>query len=190
MKTLSTVARLTICNLVIFAVMELLFGTAVWFTLRRNLYDLVDHRVEGQVEDLKRFLRSQSNDMPLDQLQQQMKEKFGKERAGDYLELFLDKGDLVYRSASLQENSAALLAPGQVKRPTARSRKIADRRFRFFFQKISVDGRLFIVEMGTPADDAVETLHQFRFRMLLAGVLLWIVAAFPLHSILRRIVVP
>src|SRR5450432_853484 len=121
MKRLSTVTRLTIWNLVIFGVMELIFGTAVWFTLGRNLYDLVDHRIEGQVEDLKRFLRTQSNDIPLDQLHQQVREKFGNQRSGEYLELFLEKGNLVYRSASLQADSPALLAPEQIKRPIARS---------------------------------------------------------------------
>ena len=190
MTRLSTATRLTIWCLAIFAVIEFIFGATMWFTLRRNLYDLVDSRVEAQVEDLKRFLQSQNKETPFAQLQQQVNERYGNAHAGDYFELFLEKGDLVYRSALLQENSTVLLPPDQVKRPVVRTRRIADRPFRFFFQKISVDGKLFVVEMGTPADGAVETLHQFRLRLLLVGTLLWIVAGVLVHSFSRRMLSP
>ena len=49
--------------------------------------------------------------------------------------------------------------------------------FRFLFQKLEVNGRIYTVEMGTPADDAVETLHLFRSYLLMFAPLLFLVAA-------------
>ena len=39
------------------------------------------------------------------------------------------------------------------------SRKIDGRTFRFIFEKLKVNGHAYTVEMGVPADDAVETLR-------------------------------
>jgi hypothetical protein len=53
---------------------------------------------------------------------------------------------------------------------------------------MSANGRMFVVEMGTPAGDAVATLHRFQFRLFVMGSLLWLVAGFLVYSISRRIV--
>ena len=57
------------------------------------------------------------------------------------------------------------------------SRRIAHHPFRFLFEKMSVNGRIFIVEMGAPADDAVDTLHEFRNYLWLFAPFLLLVAA-------------
>jgi hypothetical protein len=93
MKKLSIAARLTIWNLAIFAVLELLFGAAMWFTLRGNLYDLVDNRVQAQIEDLDQFLRTQSAEAPVAELQQRVTEKYAQNHVADFLALYLKSGD-------------------------------------------------------------------------------------------------
>ena len=69
------------------------------------------------------------------------------------------------------------MSPDQVDRQIEGSRKIAGHHFRFLFQKLEVNGRVYTVEMGTPADDAVETLHLFRSYLLMFAPLLLLVAA-------------
>jgi hypothetical protein len=188
MKKLSTAARLTIWNLAIFAVLELLFGATMWLTLRRNLYDLVDNRVEAQIEDLKQSLRTQAADAPVAELQQRVTEKYSHNDVGDFLVLYLKSGELVYQSAVLQGNSTGLLPPNAVNRPVQRPLRIAGRPFRFLLQRMSANGRMFVVEMGTPAGDTVGTLRRFEFRLWTIGSLLWFVAGFLVSSISRRIV--
>ncbi|HEX3822818.1 MAG TPA: hypothetical protein VHW45_20980 [Candidatus Sulfotelmatobacter sp.] len=188
MRKLSAAASLTIWNLAIFAVLELLFGATMWFTLRRNLYDLVDNRVQTQIEDLNQFLRTQAAEAPVSELQQRLSEKYSQNHVGDFLELYLQSGESVYRSAFLQGNSDGLLPPDAVKRPLQRRVRIAGRPFRFLLQRMSANGRMFVVEMGTPAGDAVATLHRFQFRLFVMGSLLWLVAGFLVYSISRRIV--
>ncbi len=188
MRKLSTAARLTIWNLAIFAVLEMLFGAAMGFTLRGNLYDLVDNRVQAQIEDLDQFLRTQAAEAPVAELQQRVTEKYAQNQVGDFLTLYLKSGELVYQSAFLQENSPGLLPPNAVKRPVQRPFRIAGRPFRFLLQRMSANGRLFVVEMGTPAGDAVGTLRRFKVRLWTIGSLLWLVAAFLIYRISRRIV--
>src|SRR5579863_10552373 len=176
MKRLSIGVRLTLWYLVIFALGEFVFGLGMWLILRHNLYDMVDDDLENQVEDLNNFLDAQKGS-DIARLAEQVKGTYSIEHSGDYLALYAEGGEPIYRSAFLQAHPSVLLTPDQVKRPISRSRHIEGRPFRFLFQKINIDDRIYTVEMGIPADDAVETLHLFRFYLLLFAPLLLLVAA-------------
>jgi heavy metal sensor kinase len=177
MKRLSIGIRLTLWYLAIFALAQVIFGAGMWLILRESLFDLVDDGLEAQVDDLTKFLQSQPKDRPFGELQHEIGQTYGVEHAGDYLQIYADSNLLIYRSEFLKSHSAALLSPDQVDRQIERSRKIAGHHFRFLFQKLEVNGRVYTVEMGMPADDAVETLHLFRSYLLMFAPLLLLVAA-------------
>lgn len=190
MKKLSIGVRLTFWYLAIFALGELVFGAGMWFILRGNLYDIVDDGIENQLDDLKSFLKAQKPDTTLAELQEEVKQTYSIEHPGDYLALYLGNGDLVYRSAFLQAHPSVLMPPEQVKRPITRGRRIEHRPFHFLFQKASVNGRIYIIEMGAPADDAVDTLHQFRNYLWMFAPLLLLAAAALGHWISRKALSP
>ena len=177
MKRLSIGMRLTLWYLAIFALAQVIFGAGMWLILRESLFDLVDDGLEAQVDDLTKFLQSQPKDRPFGELQHEIGQTYAVEHAGDYLQIYADSNLLIYRSEFLKSHPAALLSPDQVDRQIERSRKIAGHHFRFLFQKLEVNGRVYTVEMGTPADDAVETLHLFRSYLLMFAPLLLLVAA-------------
>lgn len=189
MKRLSIAARLTIWNLAVFAALELIFGATMWLTVRRNLYDLVDGRVQAQIEELNEFLRKLPADLPVAELQQRVSEKYSHEHGANCLELYLMSGELVYQSSVLQ-GAEGLLPPDAVKRPLQRLLRIEGRPFHFLMQRMSANGRMFAVEIGTPASDAALVMYRFRFRVLQMGLLLWLVAGFLVYVIGRRIVSP
>jgi heavy metal sensor kinase len=190
MRRLSIGLRLTIWYLAIFALAQLLFGAGMWIILRHNLYDLVDDGLEAQVDDLKNFLQTQPPDRPLAKLQEEVHETYAIEHSGDYLELYADNNQLIYRSAFVQAHESSLLPPDQVKRPINRTRRIDGRAYRFIFQNLEVNGRVYTVEMGVPADDAVETLHLFRFYLLMFAPVLLLVAAGGGYWLSRRALSP
>jgi two-component system, OmpR family, heavy metal sensor histidine kinase CusS len=190
MKRLSIGVRLMLWYLAIFALGELVFGAGMWFILRQNLYDLVDDGIESQVDDVKSFLEAQKKDMTIAKLREEVDETYSIEHSGDYLALYDENGETVYQSAVLQAHPSVLLPPDQVKRPLNRSRRIDDKPFRFFFQRLSVNGHVFTVEMGAPAEDAVETLHLFRNYLLMFAPLLLIVAAGVGYWMSRRALSP
>ena len=190
MKRLSIGVRLMLWYLAIFALGELAFGAGMWFILRQNLYDLVDDGIESQADDLKSFLEAQKKDATFAKLQEEVNESYSIEHTGDYLALYAENGELMYESSILRAHPSVLMPPDQVKRPLNRSRRIDDKPFRFFFQKLSVNGHVFTVEMGAPADDAVETLHLFRSYLLMFAPLLLIVAAGVGYWMSRRALSP
>src|SRR6266567_143232 len=190
MRRLSIGVRLTLWYLAIFALAQIVFGAGMWFILRQNLYDLVDDGLEEQVDDLKNLLEAQKKDASLAKLQEEVHETYAMEHSGDYLELHADDGQLIYRSSFLEAHPLALVSPDLVKRPFTKSRKIAGHPFRFLLQKLNVNGHVFTVEMGIPADDAVATLHWFRFYLLLFAPLLLLVAAGGGYWLSRRALAP
>jgi heavy metal sensor kinase len=190
MKKLSIGVRLALWYVAIFALGELIFGASMWVILRENLYDLVDDSLENQVEDLRNFLATQKPEMPLAKLQEEVKETYGIEHSGDFLALYNENGDLLYQSSFLQAHPAILVPPAETKDPVFRRRHVADKHFRFVFQKLNVNGRNYTVEMGAPADDAVDTLREFRSYLLMFAPLLLLIAAGGGYWMSRRALAP
>lgn len=190
MRRLSIGVRLTLWYLAFFAVAQLVFGAGMWLILRNNLYDLVDDGLEEQIDDLKNFLQSQPKDRSIAKLQEEVNQTYAIEHSGNYLELYAENGDLIYRSEFLQAHQSAVLPPDQVRQPIWRSRKIEGRHFRFILEKLDVNGHVYTVEMGIPADDAVNTLHLFRSYLLMFAPLLLLAAAGGGYWLSRRALSP
>jgi heavy metal sensor kinase len=190
MRRLSIGVRLTLWYLSIFALAQILFGAGMWFILRHNLYDLVDDGLEAQVDDLKNFLQSQPNDRPMAKVQEEVNETYAIEHSGEFLEVYAENAQLIYRSAFIQAHQSALLPPDQIQQPIMRSRWIDGRPFRFALEKLAVNSHTYTVEMGVPADDVVETLHLFRSYLLMFAPLLLLVAAGGGYWLSRRALSP
>jgi heavy metal sensor kinase len=177
MKRPSIGVRLTLWYLAFFALAQLVFGVGMWVILRHNLYDLVDDDLETQVDDLKNFLQSQPKDRPIAKIQEEVTQTYAIEHSGDYLAVYAENNQLIYRSAFLEAHPSALAPPDQIERPNMRSRKIDGRLFRFVLQKMDANGHVYTVQMGIPADDVVETLQLFRLYLLMFAPVLLLVAA-------------
>ena len=190
MKRMSIGVRLTVWYLAIFALSELVFGAGMWMILRENLYDMVDDDLESQVEDLKNFLQAQKPGISMAKLQEEVNEAYSIEHSGDFLALYGEDGSLIYRSTFLQAHSSPLVSPGRVEKLDYRRRVIDGRTFRFIFEKLTVSGRSYTVEMGLPADDAVDTLRMFRFYLLMFAPALLLVAALFGYWMSRRALSP
>jgi signal transduction histidine kinase len=190
MTKLSIGVRISLWYLAIFVLGQFLFGGGMWLILRHNLYDLVDDSLEVQVDDFKSFMLTQKRDASIAKLQEEVNEAYGIEHSGDYLEVYAENAQLIYRSQFLQAHPSALLPPDQVKRPVMRSRSIAGRPYRFALQKLNINGHVFTVQMGLPADDVVETLHLFRYYLLMFAPLLLLVAAGGGYWLSRRALAP
>jgi heavy metal sensor kinase len=190
MRKLSIGVRLTLWYVAIFALGEFVFGAGMWFILRHNLYDLVDDSLESQSDDLTRFLEAQKVNASVAKLQEEVSESYGIEHSGDFLELYLETGDLIYRSSFLKAHQSMLIPPGQISGPLFRSRHVEGRHFRFVFEKLSANGHVYTVEMGVPADDAVQTLRLFRAYLLMFAPLLLLIAAIGGYWMSRRALSP
>lgn len=190
MKKLSIGVRLTVWYLAIFALGELVFGAGMWFILRESLFDIVDDGLESQVEDLKSFLQAQKKDASTAKLQEAVSETYGIEHSGDLLQIYAENGDLIYRSAFLQAHPSIIVPAGQINGQIIHTGRIERQHFRFLSEKLTANGRVYAVQMGASSDDAVETLHLFRYYLWLFAPLLLLVAAAVGYWMSRRALAP
>ena len=190
MKKFSIGVRLTLWYLLIFALGELVFGAGMWTILHESLYDIVDDSLENQRDDIKTFLAQQKPGATVDQVRDQIKDIYSASHLGDYLALYLADGTPIYRSPLLETHAHVLLPPERIRRPLSQSRRIDGQPVRFLFQRFDVNGRTFVLEVGTLADDAVGTLQMFRSYLLIFAPFLLIAAAVLGYWMSRRALAP
>ena len=177
MKKLSIGLRLTLWYVAIFAVAQAAFGAGMWFILRTHMYDLVDDNLEEQVADVKHFLQVQEEGVPLATLKRELAEEYDLERPGNYVQIYLQNGEWLYRSAFLQENRLAPVQPDAMNRPKVENRRFGERNLRFMSEKLEVNGLVFVAQAGVGINDVLKTLNLFRSYLLMFAPLVLLVAA-------------
>jgi heavy metal sensor kinase len=200
MRKLSIGLRLTLWYLTIFALAQLVFGAGMWLVLRHHLYDLVDDNLEREVDDLNNLLHAQKGDASLSVLRHELTEEFALEHSGDYLQVYLADGEVIYQSPFLQTYPLHHWKPGTVKPPVVRLGQrrrpsyedlwLGGRPFRFAAQDIDVKGTVYIVQTGLVTNDVLKTLFRFRLYLLMFAPLLLLVAAGGGYWLSRRALSP
>lgn len=190
MRRLSIGLRLTLWYLAIFALGELVFGAGMWLILRDNVLDMVDDDLEAQMQDMTLFLESQKPDASLSELRQATKEAYGNEHAGDYLFLYTANGDVIHQSAIRQAYPTRPMRPEWINGSTVWTRRINGHPIRMMAAILNVNGRTFIAETGTEADDAIDTLKLFRTYLFLFAPALLLFAAGVGYWMSRRALAP
>jgi heavy metal sensor kinase len=190
MKKTSIGMRLTLWYLAIFVVAQLVFGAGMWFLLRHHLDDLVEDGLEDQIDDLRTLLHNQGHDPTFTTLQKEVSEAYASEHLGNYLDVETENGEIIYRSEFLAKHPANLLPRDQVDKAIFSDRWLERRPYRFLAEKLEVNGHLYVVTMGAPNDDVVETLTQFRDYLLMFAPLLLLVAAAGGYWLSRRALAP
>jgi len=165
-KKLSIGMRLTLWYFAIFLLAEFVFGAGMWLILRKNLFDIADEVLEGQTADLQRFLEARK-DVPAAQLQAEIGEDYKIERSADYLQISDAGGNSIYSSKFFEKHPLSPPSPDQLVRPRYENRRMGHEHFRFMSEIIAVSGRAYVVRVGHPIDEEIETLDAFR------GYLLW-----------------
>lgn len=177
MKRLSIGFRLTLWYLAIFASAQLLFGAAMWFGLRQNLYSIADVALTAQIDDLTNFLKAQKKDATVAKLQEEVSEAYVLEHSGDFLQIYDSEGNRIFRAASLEGSPIAPPAPNAIKNRSFQNLRLGNKHFRFITQRIDVNGRSYAVQTGVPTDQIIATLVLFRRYLLMLAPLLLLAAA-------------
>ena len=189
MKRLSIGSRLTLWYLAIFLLAELMFGAGMWFILRQNLYDIADRTLEDQAADLQRFLEARTN-IPIAQLQAEISEDYKIERSEDYLQIAEAGGNSIYRSRFLEAHPLPPLLPGQLTKARHETRTLGQYRFRILSKEMNISGRIYLVQIGHPLHEEVETLDRFRQYLLWFAPLLLLGASAVGYWLSRRALAP
>ena len=173
MRKLSIGIRLTLWYVAIFAVSELIFGVGMWLILRQNLYSIADDSLKVQAEDLISFLQAQKKNATIAKLQEEVSEAYVLEHAGDYLQIYDGNGEWLYRAPFMEQHMFRPVEPGLRKAAVYQNLNLGEKPFRFLRQQIEVNGRVYVVQTGVPADQVLRALALFRrYLLLLAPTLL------------------
>lgn len=159
MKKLSIGMRLTLWYFAIFLLAEFAFGAGMWIILRKNLLDIADEVLEGQAADLQRFLEARK-DAPAGQLQAEISEDYKIERSVDYLQISDAGGNSIYSSRFFEKHPLPQFSPDQLVRPRYENRRLGHEHFRFMSEMIGVSGSTYVVRIGHPIDEEIETLPR------------------------------
>jgi heavy metal sensor kinase len=191
MKKLSIGLRLTLWYLAIFAAAQVLFGVAMWLVLRRDLYRIADDALTAQIEDVANFLKSQKKkNMTVVKLREEASEAYVGEHSGDFLQIYDEDGNWIFRAAFLERTGFAQVATSLIKRPGFQNFELGNRPFRFLAQRIEVNGRAYAVQAGLPTDQTIATLTLFRRYLLMLAPLSLLVAASGGYWLSRRALSP
>jgi heavy metal sensor kinase len=191
MRKLSIGFRLTLWYLVIFAAAEFCFGVGMWLVLRQHLYGIADEALTAQVEDLTSLLKAQKKkNRTVAKLQEEVSEAYVLEHSGDFLQLYDEDGNWIFRAPSLERNQFAPVKPAAVKTRSFQNLQLEKRPYRFITQRIDVNGRSYTVQTGVPIDQAVATLFLFRRYLLMLAPLLLLAAASGGYWLSRRALSP
>jgi len=191
MKRFSIGSRLTLWYLAIFAGAQLCFGVGMWFVLRQDLYSVADDALTAQIEDLTTFLKTQKKkNMTVAKLREEASEAYALEHSGDFLQVYDEDGNWIFRAPTLEQNRFAPVAPAAVKGPSFQNRQLGSKPFRFITQRIEVNGRSFTVQTGVPTDQIIATLSLFRRYLLMLAPLLLFAAASGGHWLSRKALRP
>ncbi len=199
MRKLSIGMRLTLWYLAIFALAQLVFGAGMWLVLRHHLYDLVDDNLEREVDDSNNLLHAQKQNASLAGLRHELTEEYALEHSGDYLQVYLADGEMIYQSPFLQTyplhhwkpgTVTPVVKPGQRRRPSYEDVWLGGKTLRFATQDIEVKGTVYIVRTGLVTHDVLKTLSRFRLYLLMFAPLLLLVAAGGGYWLSRRALSP
>jgi heavy metal sensor kinase len=191
MRKLSIGLRLTLWYLAIFAAAQLLFGIGMWLVLRQDLYSVADDALTAQIEDLTNFLKTQKKkNMTVPKLREEASEAYDLEHSGDFLQIYDEDGNWIFRAPSLERNRFPPIAPGVGKGTSFQNRQLGNKPFRFITQSIEVNGRSYTVQTGVPTDQIIATLSLFRRYLLMLAPLLLLAAASGGYWLSRRALSP
>lgn len=177
MKRLSIGFRLTLWYLAIFAAAEFLFGVGMWFVLRQHLYGIADNALAAQVDDVTSLLKSQKpKNRNVPKLREEVAEAYDLEHSGDFLQIYDQDGNWIFRAVSLQKSPLAPILPSAVRRRSFHNLQLANQPYRFITERTEAIGRSFTVQTGIPIAEMTATLSAFERDLLLLAPLLLLAA--------------
>jgi heavy metal sensor kinase len=191
MKKLSIGSRLTLWYLAIFTTAQFLFGVGMWFALRQHLYNIADDTLAEQVEDVATVIRTQKQkNRTVPKLQEEVGEAYDLEHSGDFLQIYDQDGNWIYRASFMSKSPVGPVAPSLVKKRSFSTLELANQPYRLITQRIEANGRAFTVQTAVPIAEMLATLHAFERYLLILAPLMLLVAGSGGYWLSRRALSP
>uniref|UniRef100_Q01RB1 histidine kinase n=1 Tax=Solibacter usitatus (strain Ellin6076) TaxID=234267 RepID=Q01RB1_SOLUE len=190
MKTRSIGFRLSAWYFLVFACGVAAFSVAAWFAMRASLYHAIDEALEDRVRGVQTFMEKQISSLSVPEIRDEFREHSVLGPGGDLFQVCDEAGQFLYRSVPLEANNVPVALPGTLSDSRFETQAVQGHMLRFYSQRISVNGKVYTVQVAAPVDEALEALERFRVILAFAAPLLLIAASAGGYWISRRALAP
>jgi two-component system, OmpR family, heavy metal sensor histidine kinase CusS len=181
--------RLTAWYALILVLTFAVTGVGLWLTIRDSIHDRVDEDLRSRVAALRTALANDHATQGAASLNEQLKEAIGL-TPGLQVRI-AERGRSIGQWPAGGSWSVPPPDPARLAADGAtHTRLLSGRPVRFLAAPLSVGGRLWSVEIGTPIDELYETLDEFTWSVLIASPLVLLLASAGGYWVSRRALAP
>lgn len=149
-----------------------IFSIAAWFGMQASLYHAVNDELRDRVRGVERFMQQQIASLSIPEIRDEFREHSVLGPGGDLFQVADEQGEWLYRSVSLEGNNVSIARAGDLGSPRIETLQVQGRALRFYSERISVNGKSYVVQVAAPMSEGVEALERFRLLLLIAAPLL------------------
>lgn len=176
-------ARLTLWYAGAFAAAMVILGAAMWFTVQQSLYHAIDESLADRVEGIHTFIEDHKTRLDVDEVKEEFRAH------GELFQVLDARGETVHRAdtlagAGLPGSDAGTDAPG-FGNVTANGEPL-----RFLTQNVTVDGRVYTVQVATPLGQLQQGLHDALWLLVPLFILMLVMASAGGYFMSRRALAP
>lgn len=190
MKRHSIGFRLAAWYAVVFAGGLAVFSLAVWFAMRATVYHAIDDELRDRVQGVRAFMDRQISSLSIPEIRDEFREHSVLGPGGDLFQVCDAEGQWLYRSVPLESNNVLIERPANLARPRFETAQVAGRPFRFYSERIFVNGQPYTVQVAAPMHEAFEAIEAFGIILVLAVPVLLIAASAGGYWISKRALDP
>lgn len=183
--------RLSLSYFLIFAFAGSLLVGASWAIARHSLLFELDHEMDEHIDDVHDFVAANGLIDDEAKAHSAIAEEFGLKDEGKWLQIEDAQGHWIYRSRHM------LLAPHAIPAAASLPRKGSFLNFqggddpvRSLRRAFTIDGHVWVVEMGSDLTKTNRVLADFRDDLLLIAPIVLLMAGFAGHLLSRRALDP
>lgn len=190
MRNRSIGFRLAAWYFLVFACGVAAFSVAAWFAMRASLYHATDEALEDRVRGVQTFMERQIASLSVPEIRDEFREHSVLGPGGDLFQVSDARGEWLYRSLPLENNSVPIASPIALNTPRFETIPVQGHALRFYSQRIIVHGGPYTVQVAVPMDEGFEALQGFRIMLALVAPLLLLGASAGGYWISRRALAP
>jgi heavy metal sensor kinase len=190
LKTRSIGFRLSAWYFLVFAAGIAAFSVLAWFAMRASLYQAIEEALGDRVRGVQTFMEKQISSLSIPEIRDEFREHSVLGPGGDLFQVCNETGQLLYRSIPLEANNVPVALPASLGTPRLETLRVQGHMLRFYSQRISVNGKVYTVQVAATVDEALQALERFRGILGLAAPLLLMAATAGGFWISRRALAP
>jgi len=166
--------RLTAWYLAVLAAGLIILAVSSWYGMRAIVIRTVDEELLDRIRGVEKLLDQPGPSPDLSEAGAALRERFRLAPAADLVQVSDEQGNWLYRSPALEHNGVGLRSLSQLGRePVFEVVEVAGEPIRFATVRVSVRGRIWIVQVAESIQELAAALDQFGLllRWLIPGLL-------------------